>query len=266
MISRNGSCSTNASQNITVELDQQPAMSYSNGRCDSTFNFINQSIHPSSSRWQFGDGENSNSLNPVHVYNSIGNVQVQLISTSQSGCIDTINENIFVMIKSLARFNYYIDSCASKILFTSKSPLALSYHWNFGDNETSTLKNPIHNYIYQKEYTVTLTVNEGTSCPESTSLNFTSPADGLYTVYVPNSFTPNGDGNNEMFNIVSKMPCDKYILIIYNRWGEEIFKTDDPLNVGWDGYNNGIESPEGIYVYLLKGTNTQKTGNILLAR
>ena len=69
-----------------------------------------------------------------------------------------------------------------------------------------------------------------------------------------------------MFKIISKLPCDKYLLIIYSRWGEEMFKTDDPLNIGWDGFYNGTAAPEGTYVYFLKGTNTQKTGNIILTR
>lgn len=266
LVSNSNGCSSSTTQVMTINSNQQPAMGYNNGTCDSLFHFINQSINSIASRWKFGDGDTSNSLNPDHTYDRSGNMQVQLITTSQSGCIDTINQNVLVVIGTPARFNYLVDSCAAKIFFTNKSPLAVSYQWDFGDNEFSTLQNPIHNYQSQGEFNVTLTVNAGTVCPESASINIYSPADGFYTLYIPNSFTPNGDGNNEMFKIYSKIPCDTYSLKIFNRWGEEVFRTEDPLNIGWDGWFKGQPASEGIYVYYLNGTQSKKTGYVVLAR
>ena len=265
-VSNNNNCSTNVSQNISVNSNQQPALGYSNGTCDSVFHFTNQSLSPIASRWKFGDGDTSNVVNPYHTYSTPGNRQVQLITTSQNGCIDTVNQNVLVAIHTPAKFDYFIDSCAAKILFSSKSPLALSYNWDFGDNKISSLKNPIHSYESQGQYNVLLTVNENTACPASIVNNVNAPADGLYTLYIPNSFTPNGDGINDVFKITSFIPCDSYTLIIYNRWGEEVFKTYDPLNVGWDGVSNGLKVSEGVYTLYLQGTQSQKTGFILVTR
>ena len=266
LVRNNYGCSTSASQAITINSIRQSSMTVNNGACDSVFHFTNVSTNPVSSQWRFGDGDSSSNLNPYHTYKRTGNVRVQLITTSQNGCIDTLNQTISVVIKTPARFNYFVDSCASKIFFTNKSPSAISYNWDFGDNEISTLKNPVHNYHFQGEYNVRFTVNEGTVCPESTSVILTSPADGFYTLYIPNSFTPNGDGNNEIFKIFATIPCDTYSLVIFDRWGKEIFRTDDPLNIGWDGLFNGNQVANGLYVYYLKGTNSQKTGYILLNR
>ena len=263
--SSNG-CTTTSTQSVSINVDQQPAMSYNNITCDPVFHFFNQSINPMSSRWNFGDGDSSNSLQPFHTYDSTGIKQVELITTSQSGCIDTIIQNINVYFRAPARFEYSIDSCAAKILFTSKSPAGVSHLWTFGDNGSSTARNPIHNYQLPGDYNVSLTINAASICPTTITTNVQSPSDGFYTLYVPNTFTPNGDGNNETFKIFSEIPCDEYTLQIFNRWGEEVFKTEDPLNVGWDGFYKGQIAAEGVYVYLLKGTKAQKTGHIILER
>ena len=142
----------------------------------------------------------------------------------------------------------------------------MSHLWTFGDNGSSTARNPIHNYQLPGDYNVSLTINAASICPTTITTNVQSPSDGFYTLYVPNTFTPNGDGNNETFKIFSEIPCDEYTLQIFNRWGEEVFKTEDPLNVGWDGIYKGQIAAEGVYVYLLRGTKAQKTGHIILER
>ncbi len=259
-------CTTTSTQSVSINIDQQPAMSYNNVTCDPVFHFFNQSIYTIASRWNFGDGDSSNSLQPFHAYDSSGTKQVELITTSQSGCIDTVRQNINVYLRTPARFEYLIDSCAAKILFTSKSPAGVTHLWDFGDNGSSTDRNPVHNYLSPGDYNVSMTINTTSICPTTITTNVQSPSDGFYTLYIPNSFTPNGDGNNETFKIISEIPCDNYTLQIFNRWGEEVFKTDDPINVEWDGNFNGQIAEEGVYVYLLRGTKAQKTGHVILER
>ncbi|QEC68475.1 gliding motility-associated C-terminal domain-containing protein [Panacibacter ginsenosidivorans] len=96
----------------------------------------------------------------------------------------------------------------------------------------------------------------------------------LVTVYkgikIPNAFTPNGDGNNDKFRV---LPLDNYKLvqlIIYNRWGKLLFRTNDKYN-GWDGTFNGMVQPPGTYVYHLELVSDQnkrlvKQGTVLLLR
>jgi len=88
---------------------------------------------------------------------------------------------------------------------------------------------------------------------------------------VPNTFTPNGDGINDEFTPV-KVFIDKtdYLFIIYNRWGQKIFETND-FYKGWDGINKGKRVPMGVYVYyfkfkIRKGIRIEKTGTITLLR
>jgi gliding motility-associated-like protein len=89
-------------------------------------------------------------------------------------------------------------------------------------------------------------------------------------IFIPNSFTPNGDGKNDRFRII---PYENYKLIrflIYNRWGAVVFSSTD-IYQGWDGMVNGQPQQTGTYVYRLElqGTNGKKIvrqGEIVLLR
>ena len=67
------------------------------------------------------------------------------------------------------------------------------------------------------------------------------------TFYLPNTFTPNGDGLNDTFGVTGEAIKD-FSLIIYNRWGQKVFETDN-ANQRWDGTYNGINAPQGSYAY-----------------
>lgn len=89
------------------------------------------------------------------------------------------------------------------------------------------------------------------------------------SVYIPNAFTPNGDGLNDTFG-VKGVDIGKFELIIYNRWGEEIFSTNNP-NVQWDGRYNGKDSEQGVYAYKFTASGlgkgeTEKSGTVTLVR
>jgi gliding motility-associated-like protein len=75
------------------------------------------------------------------------------------------------------------------------------------------------------------------------------PADQTFgTPQIPTGFSPNGDGNNDIFNIYGTANATSYELEVYNRWGEMIFHSNDKAN-GWDGTFNGVPVPVGVYAY-----------------
>lgn len=95
-----------------------------------------------------------------------------------------------------------------------------------------------------------------------------------FTYYVPNSFTPNGDGVNDAFGVASNaIDPDDYRLMIFNRWGEKLFDTTDPTKF-WDGSHQGGEYyvEDGVYVYRLRIKNIhdseikELTGSIMMFR
>ncbi len=88
-------------------------------------------------------------------------------------------------------------------------------------------------------------------------------------IYIPNSFTPNGDTKNDIFRIPPGINFNLENLLLYDRYGNTIFSSTD-INKGWDGTYKGIQCPQGTYTYLIKGTDAKGTvllkGSILLIR
>lgn len=147
----------------------------------------------------------------------------------------------------------------------------VSYHWNFGDGTTSNSENPIHTYHvkHDETFTVLFRVTNQYNCAHETIKKITVL--DKFAFYVPNSFTPNNDGINDVFlprvaNIL------KYHLMIYNRYGQCIFQSIDPEE-SWDGTYNGEKCPTGTYIWMIiyskyaeTETELRKTGSVMLVR
>ena len=73
-----------------------------------------------------------------------------------------------------------------------------------------------------------------------------------FFVYLPNAFTPNGDGNNDVFLVRGK-GIETLSVSIYNRWGNKVFETEDEIR-GWDGTYKGSEQNSGVFVFIVQGT------------
>jgi gliding motility-associated-like protein len=89
------------------------------------------------------------------------------------------------------------------------------------------------------------------------------------SVYIPNAFTPNGDGINDTFG-VKGVDIGQFELVIYDRWGAEIFSTSNP-NVQWDGKYKGHDAEGGVYAYKFTAMGigkgeTEKSGTVTLVR
>jgi gliding motility-associated-like protein len=127
-----------------------------------------------------------------------------------------------------------------------------AWYWDFGDGNISNLENPIHNYTETGNYTINLLVTDTLGCSDTASYFIAFDPD--LTFYVPNTFSPDGDGLNQNFLPVFSSPIDQtnYQMWIYNRWGEIIFETLDP-KVGWDGTFslNGNQCQTGTYTYVI---------------
>lgn len=115
--------------------------------------------------------------------------------------------------------------------------------------------------------TYTLMVMDSNQCVNDYMLVMPED-DGEYTLYVPNTFTPNKDGINEAWHVYGTC-LSEYHCIIYNRWGEKIVEMTD-IGDGWDGTFMGQAVPDGVYVYILevqtKKGPVKRTGHISLFR
>ena len=88
-------------------------------------------------------------------------------------------------------------------------------------------------------------------------------------IFIPNAFSPNNDGNNDVFEIYGA-GVKSVILQVFNRWGEKVFESSDQFH-GWDGTYKGILQDPGVFVYhaqinFLDNTQIEKSGSVTLVR
>ncbi len=142
------------------------------------------------------------------------------------------------------------------------------FNWNFGDGGESSLSNPSYIYRNPGKYSVRLEVtNTISGCSDSMIYNYVF-VDSILLL-LPNTFSPNNDGLNDYFLGVQRN-FEKFGIVIYNRWGELVFESDNP-QFSWDGKLKGDYLPSGVYPYVVTalGKNRkpyQFTGEVKLIR
>jgi len=215
--------------------------------------------------WNFGDGTTSTINNPLHVYDGIGTFTIKLTAITKKGCVDTLSKPVTLIDNSKASFNYTTIACRPEVQFNNLSINAFIYRWSFGDGTTSSESNPVHIYTSQGTYHITLVINPGSYCNDSSKSVINYDKAEMLPHFLPNSFTPNGDGVNDKFSVTGQNLCEDVELIVYNRWGSIIFRTKD-ITAGWDGRMNGDVISEGVYVYILKGEGWDRYGTITILK
>ncbi|MDQ3110504.1 MAG: PKD domain-containing protein [Bacteroidota bacterium] len=201
--------------------------------------------------WNFGDGNFSFGQNPTHTYNDPGNFYITLSVTGTNGCIftDSLLYPVVVYPKPVAAF--LPDPAVSSMFvpdfdFIDQSQGALFWEWDFGDFDGSILQNPSHSYTDTGSFVVTQIVINQYGCRDTTEQQVRIQSE--FTFFVPNAFTPNGDGENDFF-MGQGMSIREFDFLIFDRWGNKIFETQDPSK-GWDGVlSGGTKAQIDVYVY-----------------
>lgn len=132
--------------------------------------------------------------------------------------------------------------------FTNTSTNANSFTWNFGNGSTSTIQDPSTVYNTEGTYTIVLVASSGLCNDTAIKTIF---VDEGFVIEIPNVFTPNEDGVNDLFHIKVKgvKSAEGYI---YNRWGQLLYSWD-ALKNSWDGIaSNGEKCPDATYYYIIK--------------
>jgi gliding motility-associated-like protein len=165
---------------------------------------------------------------------------------------------VFVLENFLkADLSFFEDNCPNEaVLFTSGAEgRVVSHFWEFGDGNTAVVQNPTHTFSspnQQAVYNVRYTVTNSFGCSQTATKQIT-----IYSscyLALPSAFTPNGDGKNDVFRILNAIKAEDLELVVFNRWGQVVFRTKD-WKQGWDGRINGGLQPTGTYVWLLRYTN-----------
>ncbi|MFZ5553514.1 MAG: PKD domain-containing protein, partial [Bacteroidota bacterium] len=199
---------------------------------------------------------NGPSANPTYTYPNAGLYDVCLTVTSAAGCSTSITAPGLVEVYPVPVAEFTASPSTTTILnpdieFTDLSTGGTSYNWDFGDGDSSnTTGNVTHVYADTGSYSVTLTVSNQYGCFDQYTLIIDILAD--FGIYVPNAFTPNGDGVNDFFfpEGVGIDP-NNFEFMVFNRWGELIYETQN-LYKPWDGTHKGVMSKQDVYVWKVK--------------
>ncbi len=207
-------------------------------------------------RWDYGDGGKGSAISPTYTYEKPGVFSVNLEVISPIGCKTSRNFPNWIKVKqgTKADFTYapqQVSTFNNTVAFTDKSSNASQYNWFFGTIGYSINQNPTFKFRDSGVQRVKLLVSNNVGCTDSiVKLIDVVPQ---ITYWLPNAFTPNEDGNNDTYRGTGITEGIRdFTLKIFNRWGEQIFKTNDPQE-GWNGLKNnkGEPSPQGVYLCLV---------------
>jgi gliding motility-associated-like protein len=149
-----------------------------------------------------------------------------------------------------------IGSAPLEILFQSSAnePVAKFYKWEIykGKQLLLTRTDKDHRYTFTEsgDYKVKL-LSSNPLCNDTASIEIKVTESALY---VPNVFTPNGDGTNDEFRVAYKSLA-RFDCWIFNRWGRKVFSWSDPQK-GWDGTINGKKASPGAYFYVINAVGS----------
>jgi gliding motility-associated-like protein len=212
--------------------------------------------------WSFGDASTSTLANPIHIYTVSGSISVSLTFTDNHGCVDTETKSPYITINPVPNPDFMYDpanptSLEPHVEFfnTTSNTAGLSWNWTIMTDsllllDTASTFNTNFDFPTYGTYMITLRATTVNGCED----DITKPLQILpdYSIYVPSSFTPNGDGKNDVFICKTNgVQVEDYTMSIYDRWGTKIFSTND-ITEGWKGSkgnSDNIVNESGMYIW-----------------
>ena len=227
--------------------------------------------------WSFGDNQAAFTKNPMHIFKQPGTYTIGIIVTNIYGCKAEDPSLFTIEAYPIPEAQFEpIPAVASVIKpiisFNNYSTLATSVKWYFGDSDSSNVYNPVHYFPAYPPgiYDVTLIVLSDKQCSDTIMGKIEIKDE--FTFYSPSAFSPDNDGkNDEFFVFGSNINPETFTLMVYDRWGEVIFKTND-IHEGWKGLVKGGEkAPVGNYSWIctfrdFKRILHEKTGAVTVIR
>jgi gliding motility-associated-like protein len=225
---------------VSVACDLQPVLFFNTSTGDTPMSYV----------WSFGDGGVSTSQNPEHLYPAIGNYNSQLIVSTAHGCKDTfaLPSPVSVFPSPIAGITvnprdtsiFYPEITAFDV---SSGAVDCMILW--GDGSSSSNCDTMHSYGHPGTYTIMQIVTNAAGCKDTAYIDVLIRPEYLF--WIPNAFTPNNNGLNDVFK-PKLIGVHDYSFLIFDRWGEKIFETHDAL-AGWDGMYKGRLCTNDVFVW-----------------
>jgi gliding motility-associated-like protein len=255
-------CSKTISDTIRVYRTPDPyIVGDSIGCLNATLNLQGMLTVPDTSitwKWTLGNNNFLSTQNISLNFQSSGNYIVSLQATNLLGCTDTTSKNLFVPpIPSITvADNPVIPVSTGITLPVTYGPEVISYNWTPAKNLSCTdCPTPYANPKFTTTYTVQVADQYG--CTNKSDVTVTVVCNGL-NYFVPNTFSPNGDGVNDVFAPRGVGLARVNSMRIFNRWGEMVFErmnflaNDRTPTGGWDGTYKGKPASADVYVYIIE--------------
>lgn len=237
-------CSTNVSDTSTVVINPGSIgilQGTPNEGCEPlTVNFTATSNNGVSYYWNFGDGNSGGESFSTNTYMNSGPYTVTLTITTAAGCTTAIDSIAYVTVRPKPSANFVVSLPISSpfVSFTDLSTqLITNWTWDFGDLTTtldvSDIQNPSYQYPGVGTNYVTLIVMNQFGCTDTITQQIEVIED--YVFYAPNSFSPDGNGINDIFLPKGvAFDINTFKMMIFDRWGNLMYATEDSKK-GWDG-------------------------------
>jgi gliding motility-associated-like protein len=283
-------CETTPVQNcVDVELFPMPTLSFEsdiiNGcyPIDVTFTNTSNSGLIQDIEWVFGDGNTASGAGPIsNTYSDPTCHTVTINVTTVNACAISLTQTDMICPDDYPLSDFVFDPNITDLNQTtvefeeSASSDAVSFNWDFGDNSEvapSSENNPtvVFPVTNPNNYEITLTVTNAAGCSHDTT--YTLIINDVFSLYVPNSFSPNGDGVNDyFFPKGAAIDAEGYEMLIFDRDGHIIFETTQITDY-WNGTaKTGEHIPQGVYVWKITaidqytGEDKQFMGHVNLIR
>ncbi len=225
-------------------------------------------------QWIFPNGNTSSLQNPLlQFYNTAGSFIVTSIATNSSGCADTTTQTITVHPLPTVTLpgQMTVQSGFPVTIPATYSPNTINWQWSPAAGLSCTnCPSPDAGPKFNTNYTVLFTDANG--CRNTGTVEVVVICKDA-NLFIPNTFSPNGDGSNDIFYPRGKGLFSVKVLRIFNRWGEVVFERqnfqpNDPL-AGWNGTYKGKKPQADVYVYQAEvfcdnGDTIKLNGNISL--
>jgi len=207
--------------------------------------------------WEFGDGQASTQDSPTHTYSLQGTYDVTLTIEVLEGCVDTHRVAVeqMIVVEPSPTAGFYVDPEVTSFFepVVSVHDTSTGAYWttfDMGDSTSYAAPFFDHRYLEDGTYTVRQVVGNEYGCTDTTYRTVVVKPE--YLLYVPNVFTPNGDGLNEYFapKVFGEI---EYQFSVYSRWGDRIFYSE-VVGEGWNGEDakKDMPAPQDTYLWEVK--------------
>ena len=250
IVNPGGDCQDSISRLVKIFPEFRVAFTDSGNFCPGLpLNFLDRSVvtvKPVTSwQWNFGDGAVSGEQNPIHSYEKGGTYNVVLTSENIKGCADTALSHVIVEAFHPYAGDDTIIVKGEHMQFNAQG--GVRYAWfppdHLGDTDVSA---PIGFFPDTGLYHYTVRIVSAYGCTGEAGINVLVSDHASF--FLPNAFSPNGDGLNDIFRAKAVGYSNLKYFKIFNRFGEMVYSGDN-IEAGWDGTCNHHQADIGVYFW-----------------